>query len=137
MNRKYLGKTSENFKNCPNQSIYITKHSWDCDWYWGFGYIGNGGMHTHFDGVFLNNAPTDVKEIFKSTKITQELWWILRDLFIQAYALKECAAVYHYGGHQTSKEGITDIIKNQEMEKTINKDLETVLNKIWEVIEGI
>ena len=137
MTKKYLGKTRDDYKHAAGESIYLKKHSWDCGWYWGFGYVGNGTMHTHFDSIFLNSSITDIKDIFKKTKITQEQWWTLRDLFIQAYTLKKCAEVYRHGGHQTSKEGITDVIKDQEMANRINKDLEIVLNKIWEIVEEI
>lgn len=136
--KKHLGKIRDDYPgNVAGESIYLSKHSWDCGWYWGFGYIGNGRMHTHFDTVFLNDTITDITDIFKSTRLTQEDWWVLRDLFIQAYSLKQCASVYRIGGHQTDQKGITDIIKNEEMEKQINKDLEIVLNKIWELVENI
>jgi len=83
----------------------------------------------------LINSEHDVKKIFdKSTKITQNQWWIIRDLFKQAYALKEAAEVYRHGGHQTSKPGITDCIKNLEMAALINEDLEIVLNKVWDFL---
>ena len=139
--KKYLGKIKDDYSHAAGESIYLEKHSWDCNWYWGFGYISNGRihlgrMHTHFDSVFLNNAPYNIEEIFKSTKITQDQWWTLRDLFIQAYALKECAKVYHYGGHQITKENITDIIKDEKMENRLNQDLKKVLNKIWEIVNN-
>jgi len=46
----YLGKT----KGPRPERIYLRDFSWDCDWYWGGGYIGNKNFHTHFDGCFLN-----------------------------------------------------------------------------------
>ena len=123
----YLGNTAEHGR------LYLSKHSWDCGWYWGFGYIGNSRLHMHIESLI--NSEHDVKKIFdKSTKITQNQWWIIRDLFKQAYALKEAAEVYRHGGHQTSKPGITDCIKNLEMAARINKDLETVLNKVWDFL---
>jgi hypothetical protein len=135
MGKILLGKVRDDYKgnHVAGEKIYLSKHSWDCGWYWGFGYVGNKDLHTHFDSAFLTSE-TDIKKIFEETKITQSEWWLLRDLFIQAYALKNCAEVYRYGGHQTSKTGITDIIKNDELAKQLNKDLETVLNKIWEML---
>lgn len=123
----YLGNTTEYGR------LYLSKHSWSCGWYWGFGYIGNSRCHIHINSLI--NAEYEVNKIFdKGTKITQDQWWIIRDLFTQAYALQKAAEVYQYGGHQTSKPGITDCIKNLEMAALIDKDLEIVLNKVWDFL---
>ena len=57
-------------------------------------------------------------------------------LIQQAYALKDAAEIYQYGGHQTTRPGITDCIKNLEMAALINKDLETVLDKVWDFLSN-
>ena len=127
MDKIYLGNTTQ----CG--SLYLSKHSWDCGWYWGFGYIGNNSCHMHIDS--LMGAEYDIRNIFdKGSPITQNQWWIIRDLFKQAYALQKVADVYRHGGHQTSKPGITDCIKNLEMAALINKDLEVVLDKVWDFL---
>ena len=123
----YLGNTTEYGK------LYLSKHSWDCGWYWGFGYIGNSRLHMHIDSLI--GAEYDIRSIFdEGSPITQNQWWIIRDLFTQAYALKKAAEIYQHGGHQTTKPGMTDCIKNLEMAARINKDLEIVLNKVWDFI---
>ena len=127
MDKIYLGNTTEYGR------LYLSKHSWDCGWYWGFGYIGNKNCHLHIETLI--GLKWDVSQIFdKGTKITQDQWWIIRELFRQAYALKCAAFVYQHGGHQTTKLGITDCIKNLEMAALINKDLEIVLNKVWDFL---
>ena len=45
----YLGK----LKN-ENERVYLYDFTWDCDWYWGGGYIGNDGLHGHFKNAFLD-----------------------------------------------------------------------------------
>ena len=136
MERKKLGKIREDYEKglVMGEIIYLSKHSWNCDWYWGFGYIGNKDLHTHFNTTFLDEATTDINKIFSETKISQNTWWLLRDLFIQAYALKEAPGVYRNGGYQTTEKGITDIIQNKAMEERLNKDLRIVLDKIWELV---
>ena len=127
MDKIYLGNTTEYGR------LYLSKHSWDCGWYWGMGYIGNNSCHMHIDS--LMGAEYDIRSIFdKGSPITQNQWWIIRDLFTQAYALKKAAEVYQHGGHQTTKPGMTDCIKNLEMAARINKDLEIVLNKVWDFL---
>ena len=146
MNRLYLGKIRKAYtyssiadrkvhmcSYIAGKKVYLDKHSFECKWYWSFGHISGKGIRTHFDSVFLTPI-TDIDEIFEETKISQNAWWIIRDLFIQAYALKKCARIYKYGGHQTTKKDITDIIKSQEMADKINQDLERILDKIWDVI---
>ena len=116
-------------------SVSIEKHSWDCEWYWGFGYLGNAHCHFHLESLITGE--TDVKKVFdKGTWLSQSDWWIIRDLAIQAYGLKTAAEVYRHGGHQTSVAGITDKIKNLEKAKELNKDLEIILNSLWEFIKA-
>ena len=133
--KTYLGRISKDY-DCymSGENCYLTKHSFDCNWYWGFGYIGNNNCHMHFDGTLLTQE-TDVNKIFSDTKISQNEWWVIRDLFIQAYALKSCAEVYRHGGHQTSKKNVTDVIQSKELETRINIDLEKVLNTLWDYID--
>lgn len=121
------------------ENIYLEKHSWDCGWYWGFGYVGNASCHFHFDSLLY---PKNTKgmvlhcasEIFEKTNIDDKAWWVIRDLFVQAYALKRAAEVYRCGGHQTSEKGVTDIIKNLELADKINADLKLVLDLVWDVV---
>ena len=136
-----LGMVSKRYanKDIAGQTLHLTKHSWDCGWYWGFGYIGNRNLHIHFKECFLNNksfTDTEVGMIFDETNINQEEWWILRDLFVSAYALQDAAATYHYQGHQTYK--VFDVldIRNKRTENKLNKDLKQVLDTIWDICQG-
>ena len=89
----------------------------------------------HIDSLI--DAEYNIGNIFdKGSPITQDQWWLIRDLFKQAYALKAAAEVYQYGGHQTTRPGMTDCIKNLEMAARINKDLETVLDKVWDFLSN-
>src|SRR5687767_15009990 len=85
---KFGDKSGAWGENSTRNRVYLEKHKWDCGWYWGFGYIGNRAWHTHFDSLFLNGADTSVDKLFIKSKFTQTEWWELRDMFIQAYALK-------------------------------------------------
>ena len=136
-----LGTISKRYanKDIVGQTLELTKHSWNCGWYWGFGCIGNRHLLAHFDKCFLENTSltdTEVGMIFEETNINQEEWWILRDLFVSAYALKKAAETYHYQGHETYK--VFDIldIRDKKKEAEINKDLKKLLDKIWDICEG-
>jgi hypothetical protein len=129
----FLGRTASNFEEMPDEPLYIDKHSFDCGWYWGFGYIGNKNLHMHIESL-IKSKTYEASKIFKTTKITDSEWWVIRDLFMQAYALKEAAAVYRHGGHQTTKAGVTDVIKNPDMADKLNADLKTVLGTVWNLL---
>ena len=115
-----------------NENIYLTKHQWDCGWYWAFGYVGNKNNHFHIDS--LMQSETDVNKIFDSTKLTQAAWWAIRDLFLQAYGLKRTAEIYRYGANQCRVEGLTDVLKSQDKVNEINADLSILLEMTWHFI---
>jgi hypothetical protein len=131
-----LGRVKEGTGTyADGENLYLEKHKWECSWYWGFGYIGNNNCHFHFDSLLkLGSDKYLASEIFSSTNITDKEWWVIRDLFVQAYALKKCAEVYQYGGHQITQRGVTDIIKNDAKAKELNADLERVLDLLWSVV---
>jgi len=115
-----------------NETVLLSKHQWDCGWYWGFGYVGNRNHHFHINS--LMEAETDVNKIFDKTWLTQKAWWTLRDLFIQAYGLKKAAEIYRHGGHQMKVAGLTDVLQLQEKADIINVDLGILLDKTWDFI---
>jgi len=139
VNRKkiYLGTLNNKFKKSTiaGDQLWLTKHTWDCEWYWAFGYIGNKNLHTHFDSVILNNVGEGFNKIFSDTPFTEDQLYVICDLFKQAYALKEAAAVYKYGGHITSNTEFSKLIENPEMVTKLNADLKIVLDRLWDFIE--
>lgn len=38
----YLGK-----RHIDNRLVYIAAPTWDCNWYWSFGYLKASGEHFH------------------------------------------------------------------------------------------
>lgn len=136
MNEKiYLGV------DYSSQNIWIEKHKWECDWYWAFGYLGNRNCHFHIESLIRhpdNYHPdwTNVTQHFRETWITQDQWWIIRDLFIQAYAIKKCAETYRYGGHQTDK-AKPYRIESAKVASLLNRDLGKLLDNIWGYLKSI
>lgn len=133
MNKIYLG----NGANGEGQ-LYLEEHKFDCGWYWAFGYIGNRSLHMHISALIehpekYDPAWTNVSRQFKSTWLTQGQWWILRDLFISAYALKKAVEVYLHGGHQTEAASAFRVL-NSERAAEINGDLKTLLDCIWTLL---
>jgi len=129
------------------KSVYLEKHSWDCEWYWGFGYLEARDMHFHFSEVVPNQSGGKelVFDFGCDDKTVIELepgldGWILMELFQQAYALKNVAEMYHTGcagadmlsnmgiGSYRSKES------NKKIAKKVNAELKRVLDDVWEYV---
>lgn len=126
-----LGKLNRDADvTASGENLYLEKHKWDCGWYWAMGYLGNVRCHFHFESFLDHNKLAS--ELFETTPITDSEWWVIRDLFKQAYSLKAAAEVYLHGGHQTTREGITDILKSEDKAKALNADLELVLDLVWD-----
>ena len=145
----YLGKVKNEIESTQSydpqhnsvsilgEDISIEKHSWDCNWYYGFGYIGNKDLHCHATQFIHELLWHDVKDVFeKSIFKTNDQFWIFKDLLKQAYTLKECAEIYQYGGHCITNSK-TEIIKNKRKANSINKDLKKILDQLWTFLEEL
>jgi len=95
---------------------WLEAPSWDCDWYWGFGYVEtykrnvNPSVakdidgHEHIDSSFTGkvNGGKYIHNIFDSprfasTTFTEKEGWELSELFKQFYFLKDAAANFGRG----------------------------------------
>jgi hypothetical protein len=54
MKKKWLLGYTKVDRYGSREPVYLEDFSWDCEWYWGGGYIGNKNFHAHFDGAFLS-----------------------------------------------------------------------------------
>ena len=102
-----LGKDAEGTK------YWLEAPSWDCDWYWGFGYVetytNNNypnrsrdiNSHQHFDSLFLNDTKVDAftafKEFFKETTLDQKEIMLLINYMDSFYKLKTVAKTLGVG----------------------------------------
>lgn len=128
-NKTYLGKVN-------GKSIYLTAPSWDCGWYWGFGYLGNKDCHYHVDGLCKNkNLHDALIEHFNDDFILRKSdIWTFAELFSTFYKLKETAEVLGRGGSHYTTNPCKDIIINKEEVERINN---IVLPQIFEEIYKI
>lgn len=122
VDKVYLGETEDG-------KIYLSKHVWQCGWYWGFGHLGNKNLHYHFDSVLKDCKLAS--EYFVTTKISNKDWWIIRELMAQAYQLNGAYEVYYRGGANQTSPG-RGLGKNLDMASQIKRDLEFVLDKVWD-----
>lgn len=136
----FLGKDEDGTK------YWLEAPSWECGWYWDFGYIetyqGNrtpekavdidSHQHaTYFYSVWCN-------KILKETTFSDEEKWALCELFSNFYTLRTLADAQHHNGiegNYTSKRHGFDY--NTLLNKDINKEcLPFVMAKIVSILSG-
>lgn len=126
----FLGKVD-------NERIYLSPPSWNCGWYWRFGYLGNKNCHYHVDGLAKDcNLFDGLKNHFGESFIVKndKDVWTLAELFKTFYALKQTAEVLGLGGSHYTTNPCSEIIKNTDEVKRIN---EVVMPQIFEEIYKI
>lgn len=118
---------------------WLEEAKWDCDWYWGFGYIetytNNNNprvaqdinSHQHFDDLFLNkNIFNSFKEFFKETPLNDGEIWELLGYMKEFYVMEKYSELLKYGNYITEKAKNITEEKNKEENK---KEYERI-NKI-------
>ena len=126
---RYLGKLD-------GEDVWLPPPSWDCGWYWGYGYIQNDKLHTSFKRLDTNdNLFNAIQKRFDGTFTLQDnKLWAFCELMVTFYALKEITEVYDRGGSFYASNPLADIIRNHEEVKRIN---ETLLPKIFIEIDKL
>ena len=142
--------------------LWLKSASWDCDWYWGFGYIETYTnntkpeasrdikYHTHWDTTMgKQETYNPEKQCFrvsgkyihhlnenpdmKGTVLTDKESWELADLMKTFYTLKDTAALFHTGNSHLNTGGLD--LKNKDMEDLINKTLmPQVFARIYQIL---
>jgi len=104
------------------ENIYLSSPSWDCGWYWGWGYLGNKNCHYHVSGLNPNiNLHDALIEHFGDTlKVRKSDMWVLAELFQTFYKLRGAAEMYKHGGAYLTTNPCADLIKNSDEITRIN-----------------
>ena len=121
MGKILLGKDSE------GTSYYLADASWDCGWYWGYGYIQTRDSHQHADGKFYDegNEYGDTN-IFTGGFLVEKTFnesqgWKLRELMATFYQLKHQAELVGRGGMYITSNPLQDMLKDEKQAKHINE----------------
>ena len=116
---------------------WLKAPSWDCDWYWGFGYIETKDSHQHANNFMDWCKEWNGKEpILKKTTFTDNEAWQLCELFKRFYMFKDMAEYYHIGGAHitTIKDEVSK--KDEEKEKHINEvEIPYITAKILDILK--
>lgn len=134
-------------------NYWLEQASWDCEWYWGFGYIETYtnnrypsrskdiSSHQHFDGLFFNTGKMGYdafKEFFAETPLTDKETWRLLELMKSFYIAKEYASMIYLGGaHYTSHSPCEDIIRDWGEWDRINKIvIPAICEEVYKLLGG-
>ena len=152
IDKKTINKFGEHYLlgvNKEGKHVYLEKESWDCGWYWGFGYLHiftndriptqsrDIEMHTHFDSLFLNKNKSvydSLDEYFESMVISKDQRYELVDLMMTAYTLKKAAELFHHGNSWQTEKAKIDDLQDDAMEKRIN---EVLLPQVFDKIRKL
>lgn len=119
--------------------IYLSKPSWDCDWYWGFGYLGNKNCHYHLSDYSKGrniNMYDALKADYNLNPNIENKLWTFCELVQTAYTLKKAAEVLGRGGSHYTTNPVMSFIKNETEVTRINKEvLPAIFNAISEILE--
>lgn len=135
--------------NNDGVKVWLEGATWDCGWYWGFGYVEEYNnnysdieAHQHFDGLFLEkDIYNSFKAYFKETTLKDNEIWKLLELMKQFYTIKEYGEMMHRNGaHITSvKDSILkqhDEDNKKEYERINKIILPKLFNEIYTLLGG-
>lgn len=143
-------------------NIYLEAPSWDCNWYWGFGYIErytnktnpstarDVSSHAHWNYSIIGEQKIysltqkswiktgyahhiNDNQNFKTTVLNDKESWELSELMEKFYTLSKTANLF-YNGSAGIASSLDDEFKNEELYNKINHEL---MPKIFKRIDEI
>ena len=127
---------------------WLEEQGWDCDWYWGFGYIETYTNNQHPEkskDISSHQHAEDFmskwfkewngsKPILKDKTFSEAEGWELSELFAQFYHLQEQAEFWGRGKMNTANTTIKNW-QDKSLAEKINKIiLPVIMNRIIEIL---
>ena len=137
-------------KDKNGRNHWIVQGSWDCEWYWGFGYVqtytNNNNpaqardieTHSHFDSMFFNgnkNGFDNFKDFFVETPFTDSEIWEICELMKSFYIARNYADMVHVGGAHYTENPAKYVVANGEHYNEINKVMiPTIMDELYKIM---
>lgn len=126
----YLGE------NHQGEKIYMTRPSWDCNWYWGFGYIGHRYLHIHLNRLGNSNMFNNIKTYFQSFILSDKEIWTFCEIVQTIYSLRHIAEVFNGGGSHYTNNPCKELLTKPEWYNHINKVLiPQLIDEMYKVLK--
>lgn len=139
-------------KDSDGTTYWLESARWDCDWYWGGGYIATYTNNRHpekakhmrslqnFDGLFFNkyvSAYTSFKDFFSETPFTDSEIWKLLELMKAFYIAKEYSNMLYIGGANCTTNPAKEAIQDTAEYERINKKMiPSIMEEVYKIMEG-
>lgn len=128
-------------KDKSGDYVWLEAPSWDCNWYWGFGYIERYfdnkspskaediSSHSHWDSEIIGNIEGDYRHHLNANPnivesvLTDDESWKLAELMKSYYILRETASFFKYGASHLASNPLSNSLKDESITKRINEVL--------------
>lgn len=132
------------------QFYWLEQATWDCDWYWGLGYVETYtrsespersrdiNSHSHFDSMFFKKTALCNEvfaDFFTDTPLSKKEMWKLLELMRAAYIARAYSDMLHTGGAHISQNPAKETIENQEEYTRINHEvIPALMAEVYELL---
>lgn len=139
LKRFYMGRTNR-------RRIWLSVPSFDCGWYWGFGYLGNNNCHFHLNRLDSMDQTLARKHMHdqliglfgESLTIKGKQLWQFCEIALTIYALEKAAEVFGRGGSHTTTNPDADSLKAPDIVKHINDVLIPMqIRTLWALLDSV
>lgn len=130
--------------NKDGEKVYLKKATFDCNWYWGIGYINTFNhnytditSHFHFDTSI--STWDEFNDYFDETVLTQSEIWQLLELMNTLYTLRKMSdTIYQGGSHYTTNDVEKELFKEYQStyDKINNETIPTLLDEVYKLLGG-
>lgn len=128
-------------KDNDGVKYWLGEATWDCGWYWGFGYISTYeknrlpskandiDSHEHWDTSIIGQDGSEYynhineNQKFIDTVLTEKESWKLSELMKSFYILKKAAEFYKSGNAHITDNPLFELLKSPAEYERINKVL--------------
>jgi len=120
------------------KKVYLSAPSWDCGWYWGFGYLWNKDCHYHLDWLTKIQTYNSEKQVFEYEFLNLKDWivkhftdlqikegsiWTFTELMNTAYKLKEVVWILAKWSSNYTDNPLWELIRNNDESVRINEEV--------------
>jgi len=133
-------------------NYWLEQASWDCEWYWGGGYVETYtnnrspehskdiASHTHFDSLFFNVGKYDYdsfNELFVEHPFTKDEVYKILGLMREFYTALRYSNLLYASALYCATNPVSDVIKSEKEYNRINRSvIPAIMNELYKILGG-